>query len=339
MRTRGRVCGAGLGLLLPVLGCGGGGANPAAPAVPSPVPESSRHDLAGVVFYDEDGDGALDPDEETRLGAVRVAVDDRRAVTDGDGRFHLEGVRDGSQRPAIEASGLPPFFDASRLPTVAVPGPPGFELALPVALPIGVNRPHTYLAFGDSITTGDGSRGRRGYRDTLAARLRDAWGRAEILNDGEGAGRSDQGVDRLPGSLASQHPAYLLLLYGTNDWNRFECRSYVPSCFTVPNLRRMVQAARAGGTVPVVATLPPVNPAYENRSAADRNAWILAINVNIRAMVREEGAVLADVHSAFPAQETDLPALFADHVHPNDDGYERIAEAFFRAITGPRGGS
>jgi lysophospholipase L1-like esterase len=328
-----RAGGAAVALALALAGCGHD--HPTAPSVPPPAPEPARHDLTGVVFYDEDGDGVLDPEEATRLGGVRVAVDDRRATTDAAGRFRLDGVRAGSQRPAIEAASLPPFFDAARLPAVTVPAAPGFELALPLTLPTGTNRPHRYLAFGDSITSGDGSRGGRGYRAELAARLRDLWGQAEVVNDGEGAGRSDRGADRLPDSLAQARPAYVLILYGTNDWNRFECH-YVPGCFAVPNLRRMVRTARAANTVPVVATLPPVNPDYTDRLAAERNSWVIGINDGIRNMVREEGAILADVHAAFPPEEAALPPLFADHVHPNDAGYARMAEAFFRAITGPR---
>jgi lysophospholipase L1-like esterase len=316
-------------------GCGRDAPSAPTGAPLAPAPEPGRPDLAGVVFYDEDGDGALDPDEGVRLGGVGVTVDDRRGTSDAAGRFRLEGVRAGSRQPAIDAASLPPFFDASRLPSVALPAPAGFELALPLRLPIGANQPHRYLAFGDSITSGDGSRGSRGYRAELQARLRDAWGIAEVVNGGEPAGRSDRGADRLPEGLARWRPAYVLVLYGTNDWNRHECH-YVPGCFAVPNLRRMVQAARAAGTIPVVATLPPVNPLYNGSLAAERNAWVTGINAGIRTMVREEGAVLADVHAQFPEAEPALPPLFADHVHPNDAGYERLAEAFYRAITGPR---
>jgi hypothetical protein len=59
------------------------------------------------------------------------------------------------------------------------------------------------------------------------------------------------------------------------------------------------------------------------------------MNELIRLMVLEEGAVLADPHAAF-LREPSLEALFVDHVHPNDDGYRLIAEAFFQAITQPR---
>ena len=323
-----------LALAVALAGCGRDTPTTPPSPTPAPEPEASRHDLAGLVFYDEDGDGVLDPDENTRPAGVGLSVDDRRTASDDAGRFRLDGVRAGSRQPAIDAATLPPFFDASRLPSLTVPPAAGFELALPIRLPIGSNRPHVYLAFGDSITAGDGSRGSRGYRSELAARLRDLWGRADVVNDGEGAGRSDRGADRIADSLADERPAYVLLLYGTNDWNRHECH-YVPQCFTAPNLRRMVQAARAANTVPVVGTLPPVNPDYTDRLAAERNAWVVGNNNMIRAMAREEGAVLADVHAAFPSEERALARLFADHVHPNDAGYERIADAFFRAITEP----
>ena len=41
-----------------------------------------------------------------------------------------------------------------------------------------------------------------------------------------------------------------------------------------------------------------------------------------------------DLEAAFLAQPS-LRALYTDHVHPNDAGYEVMAQAFFEAITLP----
>jgi lysophospholipase L1-like esterase len=84
-----------------------------------------------------------------------------------------------------------------------------------------------------------------------------------------------------------------------------------------------------------VATLPPVNPAL---NPAGRNDWIRAINDAIRAMAREEGAFLVDMHAAFTRQPS-LPALFDDHVHPNEAGRRLVAETFFEAIAHGRSGA
>ena len=100
----------------------------------------------------------------------------------------------------------------------------------------------------------------------------------------------------------------------------------------------MIRQARAAGSLPVVATLPPVNPAYLDQLADSRNGVIVEINLRLRAMVREEGGVVAEVHAEMMAEAgDDLEGLFSDHVHPNDRGYEAISRAFFRAITEPRG--
>jgi lysophospholipase L1-like esterase len=100
----------------------------------------------------------------------------------------------------------------------------------------------------------------------------------------------------------------------------------------------MVREAKAAGSLPVVGTIIPANPAYVDRLADARNAWIVATNARIRPMAQEEGAVLADLHAAFEEEAAgDLPALFSDHVHPNDRGYDAIARELFRAITAPVG--
>ncbi len=52
----------------------------------------------------------------------------------------------------------------------------------------------------------------------------------------------------------------------------------------------------------------------------------------IRTAALEEGAVLVDLQAAFLASG-DLSGLYSDSLHPNDGGYEIMAQAFFRAIT------
>jgi lysophospholipase L1-like esterase len=323
--------------LLALAACAGGSPTaPAASAGPSPPPPS-LHPVTGFAFYDEDGDGTPDPGEETRIGGAQVTLGGQTAAAGGDGRFTLSAVPAGPRTAEVVAASLPGFFVPAPLAPVQVPVPSGFDLAIPLTLPIGRNRPHVYMAFGDSLTLGDGSRGRRGYRDVLARALRDHWGRADVVNDGQAAGKSGDGAERIGASLAAVQPAYTVILYGTNDWNSFACRN-VWSCFTLASIRSMIRQARAAGSLPVVGTLPPVNPAYTDRFAENRNGWIVETNLQLRPLVREEGGVVAEVHAAMTAEAAgDLEALFTDHVHPNDRGYEAIGQAFYRAITQARG--
>jgi lysophospholipase L1-like esterase len=289
--------------------------------------------VRGLVFYDEDGDSRLGPEEAVRLPEVTVNVGSRSAATDGDGRFEARDVPAGAPSANVLLASLPPYFTFGAPPSVPVPPPAGFELALGVTLPIGGNRPNTYMAFGDSITQGDGSRGRRGYRDELQSLLAERFGRASVLNEGVTGTDSDRGLARLPDSLAYQRPAFALIHYGTNDWNGFGCRTL---CGTTENLRRMVRVCRDARTLPVVATLIPANPAYEERMASARNAWILATNVEIRAMAAAEGVTLADLHAAFAREDPAFEPLFSDHVHPNDRGYAVMAAELFRVLSAPR---
>jgi lysophospholipase L1-like esterase len=90
--------------------------------------------------------------------------------------------------------------------------------------------------------------------------------------------------------------------------------------------------------LPVLATLPPVNPAVND----GRNQWNDQMNDLIKGLAKSEGALLADLNAAFKAKGN-LPALFdpidLNGVHPNDAGYDVIADAFFKTIAGARPGS
>ena len=311
--------------------CGGGSGSP---GVPTPV--LPTHSVVITVFYDENANGMLDASENARVADVEVEVAGRTGRTDkATGRATIAGVPEGSHRVSVREAALPAFYRtvASASSAVQSPQPAGEDVFVPLTLPIGRNRPNVYMGFGDSITIGDGARTTDGYRDVLQALLQQHFGRAQVVNEGIGGSRTGTGADRIGQSLTRTRPAYTLILYGSNDWNKasFECRTNL-ACDTVENLRYMIGVVKAVESLPVLATITPANP--NATAGADRNDWVRRINEQIRPMARAEGAVVADLHAAF-LRESDLSALFADHVHPNDRGYQVIAAEFFRAITRP----
>jgi lysophospholipase L1-like esterase len=187
------------------------------------------------------------------------------------------------------------------------------------------------MAFGDSITDGEGSSDGNGYAPRLQRKLQAHLGRATMIKDGLAATRSNRGSDRLLDSLTVR-PAYTLIHYGTNDWNVGECKR-APPCFTITSLRNMVNGVRNRQGLPVLATIIPANPIYLETQPA-RNQWLAAMNVRIRELAAAEGVVLADLEAGF-LRAPSLPALFTDHIHPSDAGYEVMAQAFFEAIVRP----
>jgi lysophospholipase L1-like esterase len=287
-----------------------------------------------LVFLDDNGNGALDAGEATRVPGVQVAIGGRSAVSEaGTGRAVVSGVPVGAQTLTVVAASLPPYFQAA--PPIPV-GVPAGDVAVPLKLPIGTNRSYVHIAFGDSITVGDGSSDGKGYVGILQNDLRSHFGRGDIENHGVEGTRTDAGAMRLPPIESSVHPTYTIILYGTNDWNEAACRNAFP-CYTVSSLHTMVQEARAVSSLPIVATIPLANPTYPNGD--DRNAWVTAMNNQIRSMLAGESVPVADVEKAFLAEPGDLSNLFVDHIHPNDRGHQLIAQAFFKAITTPRGAS
>jgi len=304
------------------MGCGGG-----SPAGPS---GGETHTVSAIAYYDENGNGLPDVGEDARLGGVTVSIGGRTARSETPtGRATVNDVPAGQQTG--ELRGLLPFFRPGAPVSVAVPA--NGDVMLGATLPIGTNQPHVYMAFGDSITVGDGSRNSQGYVVPLERALRGFFGQATIVNQGQAATRSPAGAARIGGNLRRTEPAYTLILYGTNDWN--ECGNTVP-CYTIDMLRRIVEKTWQLDSLPVLATLPPVHPDYPGASV--RNNWVSKINDLIVDLAAEQQALLVDLESAFLA-EPKLSDLFSDHVHPNDEGYAIIADTFFAAITQPAAGA
>lgn len=319
-----------LALLLPA--CGGSGVGPN--AVPTPAP--ATHPVTVTAFLDENGNGLFDPTEGTRIPSAEIVIGSARGTTAvSTGQATLQAP-EGSQTLTVTAASLPPFYRPPSAP-IPITVPAGGTVMVPISLPRGSNRANVYMAFGDSITNGepevpDGN----GYRGFLQSMLRAHFGAGEVANEGRDGTDSDFGASIVSTRLSAVRPAFTLIHYGTNDWNRSVCdsASKVPEpCFTTASLRAMVQAVNRSGSHAFLATIIPVNVGYDGRTPPERQDWVDQVNATIKQVANEEGAVLVDLNDAFKRSGLTGTALYVDHLHPTTAGYQIMAQTWFNAIS------
>jgi len=315
--------------------CGGGSSNPQGPTTPSPpVPTYS---VAVTVFFDQNENGHLDPGEDVRVPGVRVVIGTGSGTSaPGTGLANVTGIEAGALTLGVRDETLPVYYQAP--PAVAIQVPATTEAKIGLALPIGSNHPYRYLGIGDSITVGDGSSDYQGYRLKLQNLLGPYFARAEVLLRGREGKASIEVAQVIRRTLRDADPAYALVLLGTNDWNDQTCQHEGPSaCYTIDALRTIVDGIKEWHSLPVLATITPVNPRY---TTAARDAFYDQTNAGIRALAQQENVALADLNADFKAAGGEnLSSLFDDDVHPNDAGYEVMARSWFKAITRTRGGA
>ena len=149
--------------------------------------------MSGFVFYDENGNGTADPAEVVRLPGRRRR--DRRQSPRPPSRAaasRFASVPNGTQTAQAGAASLPAYFTPGSPLSVGIPSTA--DVPVPAVLPIGSrSRPNVYLAFGDSITSGDGSSDENGYRDWLRAQP------AELLGQGRHRERRGPGHEEQQG--------------------------------------------------------------------------------------------------------------------------------------------
>jgi lysophospholipase L1-like esterase len=260
-----------------------------------------------------------------RLPSVTVVIGAGRGETDLRGHANVVSTA-GSLSVGVDPASLPPFYEVAP---VAATIPAAAEVLVPAKLPLNpILIRNKYMGFGDSLTIDLPN-----YTLPLQHRLQDYFGAGHVVDDGEAGTRSHRGRDRMTDSLIYAKPAYTLILYGTNDYYDLSCQSR-PPCELIDNLRSMLRDTKGFNSLPVLATLPPVNVGYKNNLAPpERDKWVTDINVHIRDLAREQGAVLVDIEAAFRAHG-DIRALIRDHVHPTEAGADLMAQTFFEAITG-----
>jgi lysophospholipase L1-like esterase len=280
-----------------------------------------------VVFCDENRNGRLDPGEQVRIADVVLEAGGRRVRSDSpSGRATFADVPSGPQLIAVRPESLPPRYVAGAPQRVQVPC--AEQVAIPVTLDVGGNRPYVYLALGDSITDGEGSSDHEGYRSRLQERLCARFGQAMVVNAAVAGADSHRAARHVQRALEVR-PGYTLILCGTNDWNEDAPGFTV----TVNSLRRLLRTVKAAHSIPLLATVIPTHVGGDPRASDLRNRWISDLDRALRVLARQERAGLVDLEAAFLASPH--PAdLYSDGLHPNDAGYALIAGAFYDAIAG-----
>ncbi|MDH4317427.1 MAG: SGNH/GDSL hydrolase family protein [Desulfobulbaceae bacterium] len=175
-------------------------------------------------------------------------------------------------------------------------------------------------AFGDSITEGDGS-STGGYPPKLASLLNSNNRNSSVLNYGVSGEPTSRGVGRIDSVLASSKPHLMLILEGTND------RAFGISVETTKfNLGEMIKKCRAKSTTPLISTLLP---------DTSEHGWKKEIpttyNPAIRSLAQEKGVSLVDQYDAL---SPNWSSQTVDGKHPDDNGYQLMAETWFNTLKG-----
>jgi lysophospholipase L1-like esterase len=162
------------------------------------------------------------------------------------------------------------------------------------------------LAFGDSLTFGTGAQPAESYPAALERAIS-----RKVVNAGVPGETSEEGLRRLPTALDEVKPQLLVLCHGGNDFlRRLDERR------AGENVRAMIALARARGiAVVLLATpkpgFPPSIPAFYGEIATELRLPFEDVVVK---------SVLFD------------NSLKSDLVHPNAQGYARMAAAVEKVL-------
>jgi acyl-CoA hydrolase len=168
------------------------------------------------------------------------------------------------------------------------------------------------LAFGDSVTYGVGARGGEDYPSQLAA-----LSGLKVLNAGVSGDTARAAVSRLEPLLVKHQPDLVIVELGGNDFLR---KARTPQVKEF--LREIIRTAHASGAEVALVSVPRL-------SLLRASVGALSDSPIYSELAAEEGVILVpDIFS----QVLSDGALRADEIHPNAQGYRKLAQGIHAAL-------
>lgn len=162
------------------------------------------------------------------------------------------------------------------------------------------------LAFGDSLTYGTGARAEESYPVVLEQLI----GRT-VVRAGVPGEQTAGGLQRLPGVLDEHRPKLVIVCLGGNDMLRKGSRQAIET-----NLREMLKTIKARGIDAMLVGVPEPGLITSAPEFYEKLAKEFGIPY--------EGKVVTSVLYK--------PELKSDPIHPNADGYRKMAEAITKLL-------
>ncbi len=162
------------------------------------------------------------------------------------------------------------------------------------------------LAFGDSLTHGNGAKEDENYPALLQA-----LSNHKVINAGISGEESGAGLKRLSGVLKKYKPELLILCHGGNDLLRKKSVSKMES-----NIRQMIQLAK-DKSIPVILLGVPKPGLFLSSFEVYKKIADTTDVIFLENLIPE---VLAD------------KTLKSDTVHPNKEGYRVMAETIYSTL-------
>ena len=190
------------------------------------------------------------------------------------------------------------------------------------------------MPLGASITFGTGSSTGNGYRADLKQQLGSIGVEVDYVgsqssgttddreNEGHPGWRIDQVAAQTDAWLKTYDPDVVLINLGTNDMGQNYDLAGAPA--RLGGLIDQILAHEPDTTVMVSTLVPSANPT--------NNARAEEFNKAVPELVRQRAEAGSDVHLVDFRGTITLDDLAADGIHPDDEGFAKMAGAWFAAI-------
>ncbi|MFP4082633.1 MAG: BACON domain-containing protein [Candidatus Aminicenantes bacterium] len=184
-----------------------------------------------------------------------------------------------------------------------------------------------YIGFGDSITLGVLNlepAPEKGYIPRLEKLIHKNIHDSQVINRGIGGEKTAEGLSRIRSVIREDQAKTIFLMEGTNDI-KDQSISMDTAAF---NLRKMCERCLDFRMKVLLASTIPTSP-WEKETIKNR---VRDLNKKIRSIASDLGLTFVDQFDVFSVNSDKNYNLYSDSTHPNQEGYQLMAEAWFQAL-------